>query len=148
LRRQSIQRVLGIESDAGLADCLVDGKPLRECIIWPRIDKFTLISGGRRIQNSTELLGSSKMRMLVEEMKNRYDDRYVLFDVPPILAGADALALAPFVDCVILVVEQGRTGMRGVEKAVEMIPKEKFLGFVLNRQKGTGADGYGYYYYR
>jgi non-specific protein-tyrosine kinase len=146
LRHQNVHRVLGLESGSGLIDYLLEDKPLKEFIIWPGIDKLTLISGGRTIQNSTELLGSPKMKALIDEMKSRYDDRYILFDAAPVLIGADALALAPLVDCIIMVVEEGRTSTKDVQKAIEMIPREKFLGFVLNRQSKAIAEDYNYYY--
>jgi non-specific protein-tyrosine kinase len=135
LRQQNVHKRFGFNSPCGLIDYLVDDKPLKEVIIWPKIDQLTLISGGRTIQNSAELLGSPRMKDLVEEMKARYDDRYVLFDAPPVLLGADTLALAPYVDCLVMVVEEGRTSMRAVQKALKLISKEKFLGFVINRQK-------------
>jgi len=97
LRRQNIHNTLGIDSNAGLVDYLIDKKPLSDFIIWPGINKLTLISGGHTIQNSTELLGSERMKTLVAEMKNRYPDRYVLFDTPPILLGADTLATTLFI---------------------------------------------------
>lgn len=136
LRQQNVHKRFGLNSPCGLIDYLVDDKPMKEVIIWPKIDQLTLISGGRTIQNSAELLGSPRMKDLVVEMKSRYDDRYVLFDAPPVLLGADTLALAPYVDCLIMVVEEGRTSMRAVQKAIRLIAKEKFLGFVLNRQTG------------
>jgi non-specific protein-tyrosine kinase len=146
-RRQSIQKMMGFESDAGLIDYLVDGRPLHEFIIWPGIDKLTLISGGRTFEDSSELLDSPRMKNLVQELKTRYDDRYIIFDVPPVLGSADALALAPYVDSIVMVVEEGRSSMRSVQKAVEAIPQEKFLGFVMNRQKAAGSR-YRYYYHR
>jgi len=143
-RRQSIQKMMGFESDAGLIDYLVDGRPLSEFIIWPGIDKLTLISGGRTVEDSSELLDSARMKDLVQELKTRYDDRYILFDVPPVLGSADALALAPYVDSIVMVVAEGRSSMRSVQKAVEAIPQEKFLGFVMNKQKAGGSR----YHYR
>jgi len=145
LRSQNINKVLGLQSNAALIECLIDGRPLQESITWPGIDKLTLMSGGRTIQNSAELLGSPRMQALVQEMKSRYDDRYVLFDVPPLLVGADALALAPHVDCIVMVVDEGTTSTKDVQKAVQMLPKDKFLGFVMNRMKSIKMAGYGYY---
>jgi protein-tyrosine kinase len=144
LRRQSIHRVLGLESEAGIVDYLIDDKPLQEFIIWPGIDKLTLISGGRSIQNSAEVLGSARMRSLIQELKTRYDDRVVIFDAPPLLSGADTLALAPLVDCILMVVKESRTRMRDVRKALDMIPREKFLGYVMNQQRKVGKPGYYY----
>jgi non-specific protein-tyrosine kinase len=146
LRKQDIHKLLGFQSDSGLVDYLVDDRPLNEFIIWPSIEKLTLISGGRMIQNSTELLGSPRMKELVEEIKLRYDDRYVLFDVPPVLGSADTLALVPFIDSIVMVVEEGKTSTRDVQKALEVLPKEKFLGFVLNKQK-KGKNFENPYYY-
>ena len=85
------------------------------------------------------------MKALVQEMKTRYDDRYVLFDAPPVLIGADAIALAPCMDSIVMVVEKGRTTDRDVQKAVEMLPQEKFLGFVMNRQNHSKIKD-GHYY--
>ena len=147
LRRQNIHHVLGIDSHAGLVDYLVNHRPLSDFIIWPGIEKLTLISGGRTIQNSTELLGSKRMKDLVAEMKTRYPERYVLLDTPPVLVGADTLALAPLVDGIVMVVAEGKTAMREVRKALDILPADKILGFVMNRQrKGQGAKN-GYYYY-
>ena len=133
LRQQDIHKRLGFESDRGLADYLVDNRPVPEIITWPGIDKLTLISGGRLIHESTELLGSTRMKDLVQDMKTRYPDRYVFFDVPPILSSADALAFVPLVDYIIMVVRAGTTSTNDVKKALELIPQEKVIGFVLNR---------------
>jgi protein-tyrosine kinase len=133
LRQQDIHKRLGFESDRGLADYLVDNRPVPEIITWPGIDKLTLISGGRLIHESTELLGSTRMTDLVQDMKTRYPDRYVFFDVPPILSSADALAFVPLVDYIIIVVRAGTTSTNDVKKALELIPQEKVIGFVLNR---------------
>ena len=146
LRHQNVHKVLGFESNAGLTNYLMKDRPLEELIVWPGIDKLTLISGGRTLNNSSELLGSPQMKTLVQEMKARYEDRYVIFDTSPVLIGDDAIALANYIDCIIMVVEEGQTSMKDVQKALEMLPQEKFLGFVLNRQKGALRDKYyGYY---
>jgi protein-tyrosine kinase len=133
LKQQNIHQYLGLSSDTGLIDYLTDDCPLKDLIIWPGIEKLTLISGGKTIQDSTELLGSPRMKSLISEMKSRYEDRFVFFDVPPILGRADAIAFAPLVDCILMVVEAGQTSIQDIKKALELIPKDKFMGFVLNR---------------
>jgi cellulose biosynthesis protein BcsQ len=92
-----------------------------------------LISGGRPCQEIAEMLGSPRMKDLVSEMKSRYRERYIIFDVPPILSGAEALTFYPLVDSVVVVVQAGKTSMDDVKKALQFIPKEKILGFALNR---------------
>jgi non-specific protein-tyrosine kinase len=68
----------------------------------------------------------------------------VIFDAPPVLSGADTIAFAPFVDSILMVVEAGKTSVQDVKKAMELIPNEKFMGFVLNRQYEP-RTAYGYY---
>ena len=143
LRRQKIHQYLNFSNEKGIVDYLVNDCELKDLIVWPNIEKMTIISGGKTIFNSTELLGSPKMKTLVNEIKHRYDDRFVIFDLPPILGGADAITFAPMVDCILMVVEEGRTSIKDVKKALEMIPAEKFMGYVLNRREAVVP---GYYY--
>jgi non-specific protein-tyrosine kinase len=135
LRQQRVHEVLGFESGLGLGDYLTDGCPVSDMIVWPGVEKLTLISGGKTVSESSELLGSPAMKALVEDMKNRYPNRYIFFDLPPVLAGADALAFAPLVDHILFVVQADVTPLPEVQKALEMLPKEKVIGLVLNRQK-------------
>lgn len=142
-RRQSVYKYLGISSDRGIVDYLLERLDLNDLIVWPNIEKFTLISGGMNISDSSELIGSPRMKNMVNEIKQRYDDRLIIFDTPPVLAGADAIAFAPLVDCYIMVVEEGRTPIKEINIALDMLPKEKFLGFVLNKRKNSVSR---YYY--
>jgi len=133
LRKQSIHEVMGFESDRGLLNHLLDGTPVPDLIVWPGIEKLTVISGGKTIHESSEVIASPRMRELAAEMKPRYPERYMFFDVPPVLAGADAMAFEPLVDWIILVVQAGKTPMPEVNRALQMLPREKILGLILNR---------------
>ncbi len=132
LRKQSVHKYLGTAGEKGLIDYLADGMPVTELMTWPGIEKMTLISGGRPFHESAEMLGSPRMKELIADMKGRYPERYILFDAPPIMAGADVLTLAPLVDHIIVVVRAGKTSMEDVRKALGYLPKAKVLGLVLN----------------
>ncbi|MCX7857682.1 MAG: AAA family ATPase [Deltaproteobacteria bacterium] len=147
LRQQSIHKLMGIPNEKSLVDALVDDVPLQEIIVWPGIEKFTVISGSRTTQDASELLGSVKMQALLTEIKTRYPERYVFFDLPPLLNFSDGIAFAPFVDAIILVVMAGRTPLPDVQRALELIPREKFLGFVFNKSKFLEETSYSYGYY-
>jgi len=140
-RNQAVQDYLGYSSDRGLIDYLLDDRPISEIIIWPGVEKVTVISGGRTVQESSELLGSPRMKELVAGMKTRYPDRYILFDLPPVLSGADTLAFASQVDHIIMVVEAGRTAREDLQRALGLLPREKVLGLVLNRQESRNVPG-------
>ena len=134
-RRQRIHDLLGIKSDKGLVNHLLNDEPISDLIVWPGFEKLTLISGGRTIHETTEVLGSPRMKEVVQDMKARYPDRYVFFDVPALLANADALALAPQVDHILMVVAAGCTPLSDVRRALELVPAEKVIGLVLNKCK-------------
>lgn len=135
LEKQDIHRRFGYESDLGIGDYLLNDTSLDEVIRWPGVEKLTIISGGQTIHGGTESLGSPKMKGLVAEMKERYADRYVIFDLPSLLDGADALTFAPYVDSILLVVQAGRNSVKELNKALDLFPREKLLGFVLNRHE-------------
>lgn len=134
-RNQSIHRYLGYEQDYGLADHLYHNIPLEDIIVWPGIEKLTIISGGPTFDDGAELLNSPRMHALVKEMKHRYIDRYIFFDVPPLLGCADALAFAPLVDAILVVVEADKTPMPEIQKATALLPQEKILGLVMNHKR-------------
>ncbi len=140
LHNQPICRCLGLDSEYGLMDYLLHGRPLSEIIVWPEVGGFTLISGGQTTPDGTEVLSSPRMQDLVQDMKQRYNDRYIVFDVPAILERADAMAFAPLVDCIALVVEYGKTSMNDIRQALELVPAERFLGFILNKAPRAGRD--------
>jgi non-specific protein-tyrosine kinase len=142
MRQQMVYQYMGIDSRMGIIDHLVDGRPLKDMIIWPGIDRMTLISGGRTVNESSELLGAPKMKSLVYEMKTRYRDRYILIDAPPILNGADALTLSSLVDGIVVVVQSGATSINEIQEAAELMPKDKIIGFVLNNHR---LEKKGYY---
>ena len=148
LRMQMVHRYLGYNSQLGLLDYLEGKAAMNDIITWPGIEKFTIISGDRVVDDSSELIGSSRMHALMEELKHRYEDRYIIFDVPPVLGVADALAFAPLVDCIIIVVGAGVTNRQNLKDAIGMLPQEKIAGFVLNRFKGPNRlyGNYGYRY--
>ncbi|MCD6273964.1 MAG: polysaccharide biosynthesis tyrosine autokinase [Deltaproteobacteria bacterium] len=148
LHHQNIHKYLGVPSNIGLIDYLENNTPLKKLIIWPGIEKLTFISGGKNVLESSELLGSPKMKNLVEEMKKRYDERYIIFDMPPVLGNADTITFAPMVDCTLMVVEEGKTTIQDVKKAVDLLPQNNFIGYVLNKQTASINKrmkyGYGY----
>jgi non-specific protein-tyrosine kinase len=135
LQQQDVHKQLGYKSDRGLIDYLLDDCPVSELFTWPGIEKISVVSGGRLIRESSELLGSPRMKELVSDMKLRYPARFVIFDMQSISAGADALVFAQLVDHIIMVVQEGKTPVSEIKRSVEMLPEGKLLGMMLNRHK-------------
>jgi Mrp family chromosome partitioning ATPase len=71
----------------------------------------------------------------VHELRGRYPERVVVFDVPPVLSGADTLALSAYMDATILLVEECRTARDDVARACELLRNSNLLGIVLNKSR-------------
>jgi protein-tyrosine kinase len=133
LRRPSIHEYFGYEPEYGLNDYLYNDIPIDEILFTPSIDRLVILPGRESIHNSSETLRSPKMEQLVADLKSRYDDRLVIFDLPPILAVDDAIAFKPYTDSILLVAEDGTTKKEDLEKSLEMLKGTPLLGTVLNK---------------
>ena len=134
LRNPSVHDFFGLDDCPGLADYLLDDQPLEDLLVHPGIGRFVLLAGGRAVFNSTEILTSPKMLALVEELKHRYPARIVIFDLPPLLHTADVLAFSPYIDALLLVVEEGKTTSDEVQRSLSLVRNSRpVLGTVLNK---------------
>lgn len=150
LRRPTLARLFGLPGDRGLADYLRRGTDLAELIQKTSVEKLTVLASGTPPANPAELLGSAKMHELVRELSERYDDRFIIFDSPPILAASEALVLSQKVDGVVLVVRHGASNRTQVKKIVELIGKERIIGAVFNGYESNSLEArvlgrYSYY---
>ena len=133
MRKPTIHKYLGIqEEQKGLSDYLMGEARIPELLINPEIDKLVLLPGGRSVSNSTVLLGSPRMKMLVDELKSKYPERIIIFDTPPLLTSADTLVFCPFVDGILLVVEAEKTSAGDIKKAMSLLKDRNIIGTVFN----------------
>lgn len=133
LRRPSVNKYLGLVTEYGMNDYLVDGIPLENIMINPGIGRFVVLPGRAPVENSSEVLSSVRIESLVQEFKTRYPSRIVIFDLPPVLSTDDVLVFAPYVDALLLVIEEGKTDSHDVSKAVSLLKKTELIGTVLNK---------------
>jgi len=129
----SICKLFGIKAETGLGDYLLNDTPLNELLINPGLDRLVILPAGKEMLNSTEMLRSPKMIRLVNELKNRYPSRIIIFDLPPLLSQADTLGFSPYVDCVLLVVDEGHTKTEELKHAASLLKEINVLGTVLNK---------------
>jgi protein-tyrosine kinase len=148
LRSPSITRYFGLGDQPGIVDYLTAGVPIQDLLIHPQgISKLVILPAGQAVSQAAELLNAPVMRDLVQELKQFYTNRYVIFDLPPILVYADALAFAPLMDGIMVVVEASKTPKESIQRCQEMLQKFKLLGFVLNKaEENSGPDYLSYYY--
>jgi protein-tyrosine kinase len=151
LRRPSLAGLFGLDNRQGLVNHLREGTDLSLLIRKTGLDGLSIIPAGPVPGNPSELLGSDKMAVMVNEIVNRYHDRMVILDSPPAQAASETAVLAQHVDKVVVVVRWGGPGREQVKKLVESIGKDKILGVVFNAFEMTLLDaklqGEGYYKY-
>jgi Mrp family chromosome partitioning ATPase len=134
LRRPSMAARLGINPRKGTDDLLRGEARVEDCLYHPEgFDRLVLLPARSTMHNSSEALAGRRGRELVTELRSRYPDRIVLFDLPPILDADDALAFAPLVECGLLVVAEGSTRRENVLRCMELLRKTPIVGTVLNR---------------
>jgi receptor protein-tyrosine kinase len=146
--RPSIHRELEFESKQGLLEYLLDEVPsLSDVIYNTSIANLKLIPAGKPHHLTNELLASAKMASLAEELAQRYPDRIVIFDCPPILGVTETPVLSSLVGQAIVVVEELKTKVADVKKAVSQLNEDIAVGFVMNKTIRSKKDEYGYYGY-
>jgi protein-tyrosine kinase len=146
LRSPTIHASFGYDDkEKGLSDYLAKNIPLSSLLKKPSINKLTVLPAGRIPPNPSELLSSDQMRRLLQEVKLRYNDRYVIIDTSPPYITSETNAIARFVDGIILVIRQGKTRIKEVSDILDIYGREKVLGVVTNFSKKTIGYGYGYH---
>jgi exopolysaccharide/PEP-CTERM locus tyrosine autokinase len=132
LRNPTLSRWFGLQESKGLSDYLLEKGELPDLLVKTQVDKLSLLCGGSSQENPVELIGSRRMEYLVDELKSRYHDRYIILDSSPVLATTEPNVLDKMVDGIILVVRAGETPRESVQQAIKLLKTEKIIGVVLN----------------
>lgn len=147
LRRPALHRIFGLSNTQGLTTSLLEDQPIAKLAQSTRIPNLFVLTSGPSAPNPAELVGSKRMRQLLEHATTDFD--LMLCDTPPIVAVADAVSLAAQCDGVIFVVKTGKVQQEVILRALGQIEavKGRVLGVVLNNYD-VRRDGYYYDYYR
>ena len=143
IRRPCIHTQFGFGVVPGLSDHLSKGIPVSSLLLKTKVNKLSILPGGTIPHNPSELISSQQMSRLLQEVKYRYSDRFIVIDSPPPKLTAESSALSRQVDGVLLVVEYGRTSREMVSDLIKTIGKEKIIGIVLNKLDMRFAHYYG-----
>jgi protein-tyrosine kinase len=143
IRRPCIHTQFGFGDVPGLSEHLSRGIPLSSLLLKTIVDKLSILPGGRPPFNPSELMSSQLMSRLLQEVKYRYSDRFIIIDSPPPKLSAEASALSRQVDGVLLVIEYGRTSREMLSDLINIIGKEKIVGVVFNKLDMRYAGYYG-----
>jgi len=146
--KPNVLNTLGLEKRKGLMEYLTgDVDDIADVLYPTNIDKLKIIPAGKSHHLSTELLASQKMHDTVNEFANRYPDRIVIFDTPPLIGINESAILANFAGQAVVVVEEGKAKIGDIKMSVERLNPDMAIGFVVNKSVHNDTDGSGYYGY-
>lgn len=147
--RPSVLDKLGLPPQRGLMDLLVDDKlDVSDVLLRTNVDTLSILGAGTSTPRATELLASSTMASLVHEIANRYPDRVVIFDSPPLLLTSEARALASHMGQIVVVVEAQKTTQHAVGEALRQLEGCANVNLIYNKTRDIPGieETYDYHY--
>jgi capsular exopolysaccharide synthesis family protein len=135
LRNPSVSEYFSLENLNGLKDYLETDLKIEDVLINPGVKRLVILPGKGRAEDSAELLSSPKMASLVSDVKNKYDSRIIIFDVPPVLQTDDVILSSNYFDSTLLVLEDGKNKEIEISKAIQLLEGHHLLGTVLNKSE-------------
>jgi len=149
MRRPRLHKVFGVPQSPGLAQVLRAGLDPATVVRDTSFQGLSFLPSGRETDAIADFLGSDRMRGLLAAVSEHFD--VIIIDTPPVLGVADAVALGPLVDGVLMVVGAGTTDRHAVEQALSQLASAgaRVVGAVLNDSRGEverydGTEYYGY----
>lgn len=143
LRRPKIGSCMGLPMEKSLNDLLEGACEISDAIINPDIPRLVVLPTKTPVRNSSETLSSKQVANLIKDLRERYESRIVIFDLPPVLVADDVMALIPHIDCVLVVVANGMSTQQEIEDCLRQVPQSKLIGTILNKAETETTP---YYY--
>jgi Mrp family chromosome partitioning ATPase len=142
-RNPSLHRRFGLKAQVGIDECLQSGDPIHTAMVKiAGYDRLTLLPARNRVEHSSELLAEARTAEAVAEMRGRYVNRIVIFDLPPILASDDALAFSRLVQAGLIVVCEGHTRREDVTRSIGLLNELPIVGTALNASREPSGAAY------
>ena len=148
MRNPTVHKNFNLSNKIGLSSCISMGTAVADAVQATGIEGLDALTAGVIPPNPSELLGSERMKNILQRAKEEYD--YVLIDTPPVLPVTDSLVLGRMVDGLILVIDSGEIKVEMAREVKNQLVHAgaNILGVVLNKVRSEHHGyGYGYYYY-
>ncbi|WP_314438543.1 XrtA-associated tyrosine autokinase [Massilia timonae] len=147
--RPSVLRTLGLPTQRGLMDILLDDKlDLSDVMLRTNVDTLAILPAGTSTAQATELLASSTMTAMLHELAHRYPDRIIIFDSPPLMLTSEARVLASHMGQIVVVVEAQTTTQHAVKEALAQLEGMSNVNLVYNKTRDIPGieETYDYHY--
>ncbi len=135
LRHPSIHKFFAVSPEKGVTDLINGNADFSDVAFNPGVPRLVVVPGRESITHSTEFLSTPAIKRFIDEVRDRYPKRIIIFDLPPVLGGADVLSFIPHVDNYLLVLEAGKTSKRELNDTKKALAGSTIIGTVLNRSQ-------------
>jgi Mrp family chromosome partitioning ATPase len=142
LRKPKVSEYLGLPDGPSLNEVLEGEADASEAFVNPGMPKLVVMPVARPIQKSAEMLASTKVKNLIQDLRDRYKERIVIFDLPPLLNVDDAIAVLPQIDCVLMIVGNGMVTKHDMDESLRHLHTTHLLGVVLNKAEAQQRNNY------
>jgi protein-tyrosine kinase len=132
-RQPRISKYLGLPLEKSLNDFLDHDVEISEILVNPDIPRLVVLPTLNAVKNPSETLSSKKIAALIKELRERYESRIIIFDLPSLLHSDDAISVLPQIDCILMVVANGMSTQREIEDSRRHLSKANLIGTVFNK---------------
>jgi len=141
-RRGSLHKTFGLKGKGGLTEYLLGKMPESQLVKVTSHNNLSLISCGQRNGINPELIASTKLKTLIDQLGQSFD--VVIVDTPPLAAGIDAYAISAATGNVLMVLRMGHTERRLASAKLALLDRLPVfvLGSVLNEVPTYGEFQY------
>src|SRR5215469_1602855 len=141
LRRPAVAAALGFAPERGVEDVLAGRAEVRDCLYHPDgCDRLVVLPARQPVSHPSEVVAGLRCRELVAELRARYEERIVIFDLPPVLTTDAALAFSRHVECGLMVAVEGRTRREDLARSIELLHETPIVGTMLNRAASVATE--------
>ena len=144
VRSPALHTALGVPNLKGTVDILSGETKLEDAIEIDERSGAHFITAGQSAPNPTDLLGSARMRQVMERLRQVYD--LIIIDTPPVLAVSDVLVMLRLADKTCFLVRWGKTPRELVVSALRQVSEAgaDLLGTVMTQVDTRRQAAYNY----
>ena len=142
--RRHVSDIVGLREEGGLLDALVDESvDIESLVVHTNLRGLSILPAGRRrVEATTELLSSNRMRQVIANLCHRNPRRILLLDSPPLLITNEGRTLVKIAGQVVLVIRAGHTPRQAVHDSIRLFDAQQAGGIILNQVQVSPVEGY------
>jgi capsular exopolysaccharide synthesis family protein len=142
VRRPSLSQMFGLGRIPGICECLQGERDLKTSVYRLEGPGLWFLPAGIAPKNPLELLQSGKLSAMMEPLTTWFD--WIIIDSPPVMPLADTSVWMRLADGILLVVRQGITEKRQLQRGLDALEPKKMIGALLNGSKRSDRSDYYY----